>query len=344
MPLKLVKPGKRGNKVWYARGTVAGKRYEITTNTTDKSAAEISRANIEARLLSNAGLSVISTYGEATHLYLEKRKNEDIPRWELEIHLRLCKEIGRKLLSEINQIEARRVAEDLYPNAKASTRNRWIIQPIASVMHYASNSGKCPWVRFQKYREERPKPRAVSKDVAAKIINAAGKQERKAELKQLICLWMFKHGNRISEIISVKGEDINLSDNNFRLYISKTKRWKDFYLDKQVKTALREIWPKGLPTGRIFPWTHRWSVYKWLRPMCRGLGIAFTPHAARHSLGTWYAAEGAGLRATMARLGHDDVKSSMRYQNEDIEITRQVNQRIGKIGGPQGANHGKRKR
>ena len=61
---------------------------------------------------------------------------------------------------------------------------------------------------------------------------------------------------------------------------------------------------------------------------------------ARHSLGTWYAAAGASLRATMERLGHEDAKSSLRYQAGDISVIRAINKKIGVLDGGQ---HGKRK-
>ena len=43
---------------------------------------------------------------------------------------------------------------------------------------------------------------------------------------------------------------------------------------------------------------------------------------ARHSLGTWLNASGAGLKTIMAALGHTDPKSSLRYQAADIETVR----------------------
>lgn len=340
--LKLIKPGIRGNKYYVARGTVGGRRVEVTTGTTDKIAAERFRAETEVELLRRNGLLEIGTYAEAAHEYLERKKDKTTSQ-ELKMHLQIVRELGRKSLVNIRQGEIDRCAETLYPNAKASTRNRWAIRPIADVMHYASQSGHCPWLRIKKFREEKPKTRAVTKNIAALIIDAAGKQSNKPEIKTLIVKWMFKHGNRISEILSVRSDDIDFKLNNFKLNISKTKSWKEFALDKEVKTALRKAFPKGLPEGRLFPWTHRWSVYKWLRPMCKEIGVPFTPHVARHSLGTWYANAGAGLRATMSRLGHDDVKSSMRYQNEDIEITRQVNRKLGRIGVSVGKNNAKRK-
>lgn len=63
----------------------------------------------------------------------------------------------------------------------------------------------------------------------------------------------------------------------------------------------------------------------------QSLGLAFTPHMARHSLGTWLNAQGAGLKTIMAALGHADPKSSMRYQTADVEIVRQAGAKVGRL-------------
>lgn len=340
MSLKLVKPGIRG-KFWYARGTVAGKRVEASTRTTDKATAEINKLEIERKIRA-ATSDNLTTYGEVAERYI--LDHPGLSKWEALVHRRLQGELYETSLSSIGQSTVSAMAGLFYPKAKGSTKNRWIVRPISAVMHYGKRLKVCSSVDLNKFPEDKPRPRAVTKDIAGIIINAAGQQKDKPLLKRLICLWMFKHGNRISEIISAEGKNINFKENTFLIYMAKGRTWQEFVLDSEVKTALRKVFPKGLPEGRIFPWTHRWSVYKWLRPMCRGLGVEFTPHAARHSLGTWFASAGAGLRATMSRLGHKDVKSSMRYQNEDIDIIRQTNKKIGNIGGKKRGRKNKSKK
>ena len=83
--------------------------------------------------------------------------------------------------------------------------------------------------------------------------------------------------------------------------------------------------------GWLFPWRSKSGVYKWLRPFARSLGIAFTPHMARHSLGKWLNEDGASLRTIMDTLNHKDVKSSARYQSTDIEVIRATGRRLGNL-------------
>lgn len=69
--------------------------------------------------------------------------------------------------------------------------------------------------------------------------------------------------------------------------------------------------PPEARCGPLFPWSDRTSVYRWLRPLSQQtLGQRFTPHQARHNLGTWLANDNATRRTTMSALGHADPKSS----------------------------------
>lgn len=326
--LKLIK---RKTDYWYIRGTISGKRVDESTGCKLKTDAEKYYEDAFPAIRRRIEGEVIRTYGAAAEKYILDHRS--ISKWEALVHRRIQDELRDDNLKTINQATINRVASALYKNCKASTRNRWVVRPISAVMHYAENLGYCGWVRFKKFREEKPKTRAVSRDIAIQIIAEAGKQEDRPKIKYALCLWMFKHGNRISEILSVKGPQIHAKELTFELYISKSKRWKNFSLDTEVLKALKKAYPEGFPEDGLFPWKTRWGVYKWLLPMCRGIGITFSPHMARHSIGTWFAAQGESVRTTMERLGHDDMASSMRYQAGDIEIVRQANQKIGNLGG-----------
>jgi integrase len=52
---------------------------------------------------------------------------------------------------------------------------------------------------------------------------------------------------------------------------------------------------------------------------------------ARHTVGTMLNAQGASLRTIMDRLGHTDVKSSLRYQGGDIEVVREAGKRLPRL-------------
>ena len=62
MSYKLIPPGRRGNKVYYARISVAGRQFEVSTRTADKKLAgafarQAERARYEALVLGAADLT-----------------------------------------------------------------------------------------------------------------------------------------------------------------------------------------------------------------------------------------------------------------------------------------------
>jgi integrase len=148
--------------------------------------------------------------------------------------------------------------------------------------------------------------------------------------KRLLVMWLFCQGTRISDTLRVRWEHIDLDQRVVALRTRKTDKDRVFPLHDDVLSLLRGI-PDDMRDGRLFPWPHKNNVYRWLTPLVRNLGLVFTPHMARHSLGASLNASGAGLRTIMAALGHDSVQSSMRYQSADTEIVRDAIAKIPRL-------------
>lgn len=324
MPLHLVAPGKRkGNRYYIVRGEVSGRGVEVSTKTADKAAADRFKANLEVRLLENrlpeAGEDV--TFSKAAELYIAYKNPAlaDLKR----IH-RIRGALGPKLIARIRHADLVDAANLLYPNCAPATKNREALRPAAAILHYAASNELCPWLRIPLFKEPRPKTRAVTQDIARVLIaSLEGK-------KRLLLLWLFRQGPRISDALRIRGEHIDLKRRMVVRHIGKS--------DEDVEDPLHdEVWellandPPG--PGPLFPWRTKNGVYKWLRPYVRALGIKFTPHMARHSLGKWLNEDGASLRTIMDTLHHLDPKSSIRYQSTDIEVVRQIGRRLGKLVG-----------
>jgi integrase len=330
MPLKLVPPGTRkGNPFWLVRGEVGGRSIEISTKARDKAAAKKFAVELERELLTRRvpGLREAVTFSAAADLYIAFRAptKADVGRIE-----RLKLAIGSKIVADIRQADLVAAADFLQPDRAPSTRNREVIRMAATVLHYAAENGYCEWRRIKLFKESQSQTRAVTMDVAAELIDAAPQGPRR-----LLLLWLFRHGTRITQTLSVTWDDIDLPQQTFRLYDKKAQCWQVFPLHPEVFEQLAAIpdAERGARGGRLWPWTQKTGVYRWLRPLTRELGVAFTPHMGRHSLGTWLNQSGAGLKTIMAALGHQDAKSSIRYQAADVEMVRAAAVKIGPISG-----------
>lgn len=328
MPLRLIPPGTRkANPYYLVRGTAGGRSIEVSAKTRDKAAARQFAKDLERELGQSRvpGPGTAVTFAAAADLYLAWRNPDKPDRQRIE---RLKIALGARLVAEIRQVDLVAAADLLQPDKSAATRNREVLRMAAAILHYAAENGYCDWLRVKLFKEPAPATRAVSMDVAAALIAAAP-----AGPRQLLLLWLFRQGTRISQTLSVRWADIDLPAQTFRLYDKKAQAWQVFPLHPEVFEELAAIAAEER-TGRLWPWTQKTGVYRWLRPLARDrLGVHFTAHMARHSLGTWLNELGAGLRTIMAALGHKDAKSSIRYQAADIEIVRAAGAKLGDLRG-----------
>lgn len=333
MPLKAFPPGtRRNNRTYIFRGSIAGYQREITTTFTASTPTRTIRLALqraEQRILADdaerriPGPAEEVSFARAAALYAAYRKldlqgkHPDAKRLN-----RLIDHMGGLAVAAIKQAQLVEAAQAICPDKGAATQNREIMRPAAAVLHYAADNDYCPWLRVKLFREPRPKPRSIVIDQAAKVVAAAP-----AGLPRLFLLWSFHVGTRISETLKVAWSDIDLNRQVATLRLGKTDEWKEAVLHPELFEALAAI-PEQDRAGRLFPWGDKSNVYRWLRPLTKQIGVTFTPHMARHSLGTWLNNGGEGLATIMGALRHHDAKSSIRYQSPDLGTIRAA---IGKL-------------
>jgi len=337
MPFKLYAPGTRkGNPHWLAIISVGGRRHERALRTTSKREAQQVAALIEAKMAAEAAAGGrpargdIVTFRTAARLYADfrgldladPRANRSHYRTEAKAINRLVEFIGNEPVGQIGHPDLVAAANKLLPAAAAATRNRWVIKPGAAILHYAAEQKFCGWERIKKFKERRPKPRPVSRDVAAALVAAAPPGPRR-----LLLVWLFRHGTRITDTLQLRWGDDNLPDTvgqidlarqRVTMWISKIDEPSEKVLHPEIVEMLAAI-PEAERVGPLFPWRTRSGVYRWLRPLAQKLGIRFSPHMGRHSVATWLHQDGASLHTIMEALDHHDPASSIRYQAGDIE-------------------------
>lgn len=180
---------------------------------------------------------------------------------------------------------------------------------------------------MKRFEGETVKTRFVS-DACEQWLRIATKDD---EHQNLFIIWAFKQGDRVSDILQIKYEDLDLERKVVFRYISKSDQYKTLPLDAEICTIIKD---RGITEGLIFPWRTRWGVYAWLRPLCQGLEIEFSPHRARHTLGKRLNDSGAGLKTIMNILGQSDPKSAIRYQETDLASMTEAKARVlGKVEG-----------
>lgn len=309
MALKLIPPGKRGAS-YVIRGRVGGVLIERSAKTSNLAQARSRLRELETQLGDVPTLGKI-TFAQAAQKYIEFRNPSIADRQRLE---KVANAIGSRRLVDLNAAALHEVAGRLGLGLSPATRNRNYLRPAVTVLHYAAAAGLCPYLRVKTFKEARPKTRAVDREAALALIAAA-----EPGPQRLLVTWLFCQGTRISDTLRVKWDDIDIEAGTVRIHVSKTDSVRTFPLHGAVRELLDV--PRDATSVYLFPWRTRSGV-RWLADLGKQVGVHFTAHMARHSLGTWLNEDGAGLRTIMEALGHADVHSSIRYQGANVEIVR----------------------
>jgi integrase len=326
MPLKLIPPGKRrGNRYYIARGRIRGELLEVSTRTTDKDVAERIAAELTAKLLADRPAARPTadqpkTFRLAAAAYSDFRS----PSYrECQNINRLIRVLGDRLCADIGQSDLVVAARQLYPNAKASSLNRSAITPASAILHYAAANKWCDEWRIKRFREPRPETKALREPDVDKLKEAAW-HHCSGHVTAMV-IFLFGQGMRISDVLAVTWERLNLQEGALLVHIAKTGQWRWKALHPDVAAALATL--PGERAGPVWPWKNRWAFYKALRPALTASGVKFTPHMARHTLG--FLLGKASMKTRMDILDHADPKSSMRYDMSQLEEQRAALQIVG---------------
>jgi integrase len=336
MPLKLVAPGKRkGNKHYLVRGRVPGRKnpIEVSTKTSDRVAAHRFKVALEQRLIDAPAKGAGVTFKQAADAYVLWRKpgKQDLG-W---IERLQADKLGAMLVSEVHHHHLVKAADRLCPTQANATRNRQIMIPTAAILHYAAEQHWCAWLRVKHFHEPQRPHKAITEAQAATLLANVPDGPKRA-----LILWLFRQGDRISDPLRLTWEDnIRLEERLVYYHVRKSDDWLPYPLHDEVVVALANLPTDedGKRKGKVFPWSHRWSVYKWLRPLVKSLGIPFTPHVARHSFATWHHDRGAS-EIELQKLGRwNHPQSVKRYTKVDVERVRaginKIGQNVGKAVG-----------
>jgi len=305
MSLQLIRPGQRkGNRFYLVRGRVNGQSVEVSTRTADPETAERFRAELEAGLWaeSSAAPPPVTTGFRAV---AEKRMLAHPPSRQDRVNIeQLIAHFGNDDVRLITEGDIHIAAHKLRAGRSNATKNRHVIAPAVTILHFAAREKLCDWIRCAKLDAALPPPRDMSIDDARAVLQAVDAipdLTARARVEALLIL-LFFHGPRISEAIALNWErDIDMKRRQWRKRVKKKKGgpvivWKT--MSDDLFLALANL--PGDHKGRVFPWYSRWQVYKALEPVVTRAGVKFTPHMARHTFTQQARDSGADDRALMA--------------------------------------------
>jgi len=136
---------------------------------------------------------------------------------------------------------------------------------------------------------------------------------------QLILKLLYGCGLRISEIINLKKEDINLKEELIKISLGKRKKGRFVKIPRSAKEEL-EHYIKLNKSDILFPSSHdktlsKKTIGKIVQNAAKKAGIKkrVYPHLLRHSFATHLLEQGTDLKVIQKLLGHSDIKTTQIY-------------------------------
>ena len=162
-------------------------------------------------------------------------------------------------------------------------------------------------------KKEKKLPKVISKEKIKQMLDECENLKHK-----LIIQFLYSSGIRLSELLNLKREDIDLDRNIINIRSGKGKKDRITILSNSIKKDLlkyyskQEFKTKYIFEGRKGKYSKK-SVQKILERVGKKNKIRVHPHMLRHSFATHLLEQGTDIRHIQKLLGHSDISTTEIY-------------------------------
>ncbi len=172
-------------------------------------------------------------------------------------------------------------------------------------------------------------PKSLNEDEVKRLIRAVDTDTRQRKFTRtrdkLILSLLYSSGLRVSEVVSLKVNDIDLKDRTIRIR-GKGNKDRIVLFDQKTKKLLKEyLHERSQESEYLFlnrfgnPLTPRYiqiTIKKYATKA--GIKKKVTPHILRHSFATHLLKNGVDIRAIQQLLGHSNLSTTQIYTSVDM--------------------------
>ena len=217
-------------------------------------------------------------------------------------------------------------------NAYVRTLRERKLAPTSVIRKVASLRGFFKWATSSGILEknpaatlEQPKtPQRLPKVVSVKEIDEM-LHNNLTPLEHVMMELLYSCGLRVSELVNLKLNDIDLSSKYVRCF-GKGSKERIIPIGEQAKAMLKEYFPTrdllikkyNLTTKNLLikdngHFVTRQDVYNFIHAQGKLIHKNISPHTLRHSFATHLLENGADLRVVQELIGHSDVSTTQLY-------------------------------
>ena len=219
---------------------------------------------------------------------------------------------------------------------KASTVSRSLasIRAFYQFLVRIKKIKKDPTVDVQAPKVERKAPSVLSTTEVELLLEQPKNVDLKGTRDKAMLEFAYATGMRVTEIISLNVEDVNLDEGYVVCRSSKKERTiplgnislkalKD-YMENARDIMIKDDDVKALfvnINGTRLTRQGFWKIIKYYKEQAN-IKTDITPHVLRHSFATHLLQNGADIKSIQSMLGHSDISSTqvyMQFQNKEIK-------------------------
>jgi integrase/recombinase XerD len=208
------------------------------------------------------------------------------------------------------------------------------VAAIKSFFHYLVAEGIMkddPTATLDSPKVKKRLPKAISRDDIERLLNAPTKStSAKAQRDHALLELLYASGMRVTELVSLNLDDINLASKSVRVYSKKiASKERIIPIGDRALDALQAYLTRGRlqlvrnPEERALFLNHRgqrltrqglWLIIKHYVDEV-GVSQDVTPHTLRHSFAAHKLSQGKSLQDIQKLLGHANISTTQVYQH-----------------------------
>ena len=256
--------------------------------------------------------------------------------------MKVSKFLSEKGISNLNSISEQDLAEYIADLSSQGFKAATISRNIASLkayFHYLTAQGlvkKDISVSLHAPKIEKKVPEIMTlEEINSLLAQPSGNTPKEIRDKAMLEL-LYATGIRVTELITLKVSDLNLTSDTLVLVDSKKTRTVPFgkpakdalvrYLDGTRENMLEDKGSEYLFANCSGQSMSRQGFWKLIKYYAKKAGIEadITPHTLRHSFAAHLVENGADLKSVQEMLGHSDISTTQVYANMNQNHLREV--------------------
>lgn len=243
--------------------------------------------------------------------------------------LKMCVYFDEKNVSEIKAVTPTELSSYIMSLEKQGMSSATISRNIASVKSFFMYLFKSnvvssdPSEQLKPPKIEKKVPEVLNIEEINLLLEQPSKQTPKEIRDKAMLELLYATGMRVSELISIKLDDVNLSMNY--ILCRDANKERVIPIENAARSALENYINnarKGMCEGSEYLFTNlkgtqmtRQGFWKLIKSYAKKAGIdkEITPHMIRHSFASHLVNNGADLKAVQEMLGHSDISTTQIY-------------------------------